>query len=397
MKISIITNLYPPFVRGGAEWLTYLIALELVKAGNEVSLITTAPKNSLKYQPVQLIKENGMTVYRFCPANIYYYLNANKYPKIFRLFWQIINLFNIQASSVIKKILIKEKPQAVITANLMGLTFLLPRLLRQLSLKHLHIVHDVQLLHPSGLFIVGRQYSSFWTKFYQFLTRYLFKSPQIVIFPSQWLSQEYSNKNFFPLSKKVVQPNPAPAGLVKITKPEFTNLKILYLGQAEEHKGIFWLVEALKSYQAKGWQLEIVIVGETGDRERLHKLVVDDRRFVIFDRLTQAEINKKYQAADVVIIPSLCLENYPVTIQYAFGTSTPVLAAKVGGIPELVKEGKTGWLFEAENKEDLLRKLDYLLNRPQVVTEVAHTITKHYQPTTLVEYIDKLLVWLNKS
>ncbi|MFA4937509.1 MAG: glycosyltransferase [Patescibacteria group bacterium] len=395
MKIAIITNLYPPFVRGGAEWLTYLMAVELKKIGHDVLVITSSPKTSLANKKIQLLDEGGIAVYRFCPTNIYYYLNANKYPKIIRLMWQVINLFNWNTRQIIKKILIKERPQLVITANLMGLTFLLPKLLYQLAFTHFHIVHDVQLLHPSGLFIAGNEYINNATKLYQLITRLLFGSPKVVIFPSRWLCQEYTSKNFFPLSNKIVQRNPSLGKNIHSIKPTSSTFKILYVGQAEEHKGIFWLSEILKSYSRPGWLMEIVIIGQTGDLERIHKLVDDDIRFRLYDRLTQAEVESKYQQATIVIVPSLCMENSPVSIQQALSVSTPVLAAKVGGVPELVQEEKTGWLFEAGDKQELIKKLDYLLSNPKIVSAIASKINTHYQPVTLAEYVDKLIFLLN--
>ncbi|MFH1111515.1 MAG: glycosyltransferase [Patescibacteria group bacterium] len=395
MKIAIVTNLYPPFVRGGAEWLTHLVATELKNTGQEVVIITTAPNQALKKENIQKINEDGIIVYRFYPLNLYYYLEANHYPKALRLIWHIINLFNIEANRQIKKILVKEKPQVVITANLMGLTFLLPKLLRRLKLPHIHIVHDVQLLHPSGLFIVGNEYKSIWTKLYQLITRLLFGSPKVVIFPSQWLCQEYTSKNFFSLSNKIVQLNPSLVKPAYLTKRTTAGIKILYVGQAEEHKGIFWLLEILKFYCRSGWLMEIVVIGETGDKERVHKLIGNDPRFTVFDRLTQEEINRKYHETDIVVVPSLCLENSPVSIQHALAIAVPVLAVKVGGIPELIKEGETGWLFKAGNKDDLIKKLDYLLSNPEIIVQVADKIQKQYHPVSLSEYINKLIALLN--
>jgi glycosyltransferase involved in cell wall biosynthesis len=65
-------------------------------------------------------------------------------------------------------------------------------------------------------------------------------------------------------------------------------------------------------------------------------------------------------AADLLLYPSLG-DNLPVTIQEAMAAGTPVLAFDVGGVPELVQPGKTGWLAPAGDQETLNRTLREIL------------------------------------
>ncbi|MFH1867239.1 MAG: glycosyltransferase [Patescibacteria group bacterium] len=391
MKLAIITNLYPPYVRGGAEWLTYLISKELALQGHQVAVITSAPRSAIKNNSIEKVIEQGIAVYRFYPGNIYYYLDAVKRAKPIRLIWQIINLFNKSADRQVKSILQDENPEVVITANLMGLSFRIPKVLRQLKIKHLHIVHDVQLLHPSGLFLVGKTDRGLAISIYQTITRQLFSSPQTVIFPSNWLKQEHEQRKFFPNSNKLVVRNPAALVSNMSSKPKSGNLVMLYVGQAEEHKGIFWLINVLKGIYDMEFKVELVLLGKTGDKERARSLAKDDKRFVISDHLAQDEIEKKYHEASVVIVPSLCQENLPLTIQRAFNHGTPVLASKVGGIPELVQEDKNGWLFKPGDENDFRKKLVTIT--PSLVRSMRDKIKNNYQAPTLPEYVGKLLTF----
>ena len=180
MKICLINNLYKPFNRGGAEKIVETIANGLIKAGHNVFIITTKPSGG----------KTRIINFKF---QIYYlnslYFNLNRLPKFLRFFWQIWNLFNFVNYFKIKKILNKEKCQAVITNNLMGLGFLTPLAIRRLKIKQIHIVHDIQLIHPSGLLCFGQEniINGQWSRNYAGLTSKLFASPRAVIFPSRWL------------------------------------------------------------------------------------------------------------------------------------------------------------------------------------------------------------------
>ncbi len=145
MKIGIITNLYPPFVRGGAELIAAMQAEGLKNAWQHVFVISSRPAKIPVYghsfSPTKLWGQskdeiNNIDVYRFNPVNLYYYLNDFKYPSFIRGLWHLIDIFNIFSYFKVKKILKEEKPDLVISHNLMGLGFLLPRLFRNLKIKH---------------------------------------------------------------------------------------------------------------------------------------------------------------------------------------------------------------------------------------------------------------------
>jgi len=72
----------------------------------------------------------------------------------------------------------------------------------------------------------------------------------------------------------------------------------------------------------------------------------------------------------IVVLPSEWYENNPLTVIEAFTMSIPVIGSRIGGIPELVKDGITGLTFEAGNSEDLASRIEYLMNNPDKITEM---------------------------
>jgi glycosyltransferase involved in cell wall biosynthesis len=70
------------------------------------------------------------------------------------------------------------------------------------------------------------------------------------------------------------------------------------------------------------------------------------------------------KGAKFVVVPSEWYENLPYSLVEALLLAKPVLGARIGGIPELVLDNETGFLFEPANKEDMIAKLKYMLSLP---------------------------------
>ena len=77
------------------------------------------------------------------------------------------------------------------------------------------------------------------------------------------------------------------------------------------------------------------------------------------DRVAQA-----LASIDVLVVPSIWPENSPLVIQEAFLAGVPVVASRIGGIPEVVADGRNGLLFRAGDASDLSRTLARLLHEP---------------------------------
>ena len=199
MKICIINNIYPPYERGGAEQVVRKTVEGLIKAGHEVVLLTSSPKGDEKESM------KNLTIYRKKPFNLFFYTQAHKHFFLSRLLWHILDTFNFGVASWVKNILEQEKPQVVHTHNLMGLSFLIPRVIQKLSLRHIHTVHDVQLVEPSGLILKQKEhswrYNGLPTRMYTALMKRLMGSPDVIISPSQFLLDFYTSRGFFPHSQ----------------------------------------------------------------------------------------------------------------------------------------------------------------------------------------------------
>jgi len=227
MKICLINNLFTPFSRGGAERIVEITAEEFKRSGHDVFIITTRPRGK-----IALTKNKKKEKVYYLPS---YYVNSQEIREFFRLCLHILSFVDILTFFKVKSILKREKCDLAITHNLLGLSFLIPLAIKLNGIRHIHTIHDIQLLHPSGLMIFGREgiINTPQAKIYQCLTRFFFRSAQLVISPSNWLLELHTERLFFIKAKKKKIRNPViirEGGKKNIDNKYFT---ILYVDQHE--------------------------------------------------------------------------------------------------------------------------------------------------------------------
>jgi len=377
MKIGIINNLYPPYRRGGTEVVVEKQVKELLRRGNDVFVITVRPLFGQLNEQDGSRTESGasertesgasgrLKIYRFYPWNIFSFYYIDKFPAVLRLLWHGFSMFNLHSYFKIKHILKQEKPDLVYAHNLTGIGYLIPRLIKKMGIRYIQTIHDVALVYPSGLLIWGEENSwlntFFLTRWWQCLSRYLFNSPDEVIFPSQWLMEFYQSRGFFRQSKVKVVKN-FNLEIRRLNRLEEIKFKInfVYIGQVEEHKGILFLIKAISELRNMNYKL--LIAGSGSKLERAKGLARDNNRIEFLGWQDRDKIKALLQAADYLIVPSLCYENSPTVIFESLQAGVPVIASNLGGIPELVHDGVNGHLFEAGNKIDLVRILQNCYN-----------------------------------
>ncbi len=349
MKIAIINNLYKPYNKGGAEKACEESIKQLRERGHDCFIITTKPKTK---------KEENQDPKTYYLNSNYYHLN--KKPYLYRFFWQINNIFNFKNSAKLKKILEKEKPDLVVSNNLMGIGLKAFSIIRNLKIKHTHILHDIQLIHPSGLMILGKEkkLNSLPAKIYQSISRQIAESPEKIISPSKWLMQEHLRRGFFENSEKMIRANPKSFPKEKPEKEKKNNKSLLFIGQLEEHKGIIFLIESFKEIKDKN--IELRIIGDGSLSEKIRKIKEKDERIKLLGRKNKEEIEKELMNSKALIVPSLCYENSPTVIHEAQSFDLSVIASNIGGIPEITNKGKD-LLFKAGNKESLKDKIRRVL------------------------------------
>jgi len=355
MKIVLANNLFEPYNRGGAEKVMKEMADNFLNAGHEVIIISTIPKDKNEFKS---LTNSNYQIYQI-PSSYY---NLANYSKLRKLLWHLNNFCNPKKRITYHKILKKEKPDLIITHNLVGLGFFLASIAQGLNIKHEHFLHDIQLLHPSGLMMLNKEdnINKLPAKIYQRLTRSYFKKTNKIISPSNWLLREHITRGFFPgketeirrLKTSILTEANKIMNNEKTIESQNTN-HFLFVAQLEEHKGLNFLLEVFSKFENK--LATLTIIGRGKEIDLVKKYASSDKRLNYLGYLENLEIKQEMEKADFLIIPSLCYENSPTVIYEANAVNLKIIAANIGGIPEIIKTNDI--LFTAGNKTDLLEKL----------------------------------------
>jgi glycosyltransferase involved in cell wall biosynthesis len=135
---------------------------------------------------------------------------------------------------------------------------------------------------------------------------------------------------------------------------------ILFFGLVRPYKGLKYLICAMQEV-VKYTECILLIVGEFYEPKSVYmslikSLKLDDYIMVIDKYINNEDVSLYFCSADVVVLPYVAATQSGI-IQIAFGLHRPVITTNVGGLPEVVEDGKTGFVVEAKAPEKLSKAI----------------------------------------
>jgi glycosyltransferase involved in cell wall biosynthesis len=365
MKIIFIHNLYTPYERGGAERVVRQLAQAAATAGHQVKIITTAPQ-------AKTWEVDGLSVQGLASdfANIGQWSSARRY------LWQVLNLYGQERAVALDRILRHEQPDLVITNNLLGLGLAcLPVAARY---RHIHLLHDVQLLYPSGALTFGNELAlDFWQYgLYRALSRRFTTSTKLLISPSTWLLDWHRRYGFFSQAKAVVIANPRPANEKHKAKAH-EPFRLLFVGQLTSEKGVKILLSDLRLLPAGQFELLVAGAGPLADWLRNQ----DCPGLSYLGPQTKEQIAALMSESDCLVVPSLIWDNAPLVISEAQARKLPVIASGFSGMAEMVADKNC--LFAPGDGRALAKKIKALAKN--------YRPAKTYPAWSATDYLEKLI------
>ena len=202
------------------------------------------------------------------------------------------------------------------------------------------------------------------------------KSHLHVATPSHWLMERVESSILAPalqqrrvipygIELSVFHPGDRQAARQRLGIPAEA-LVVLYLanrGRANPFKDFETMEAAIASIGSRRWHCEIIFlcVGQAGPAESVGSAKVISLGYTA----VREEVAGYYQAADLFVHAAKA-DNFPLTIMEAMACGLPVVATAVGGIPEQVEEGRTGWLVPLRDVEALVARVSQLIEQPAV-------------------------------
>ncbi len=161
----------------------------------------------------------------------------------------------------------------------------------------------------------------------------------------------------------------------------------VYAGRLHPIKGITTLIHAAEKYQGN----IIYIAGDGESRFEIEELIKYHQldHVQLLGHLPGKELFEIISNSSFTVLPSECYENYPMSIVESFAIGKPVIASNIGAIPDLVRDGWNGLLFEPKNADQLAGKMKYLFDHPELAksmglngknsVSIENSPDRHYQ------------------
>jgi len=168
---------------------------------------------------------------------------------------------------------------------------------------------------------------------------------------------------------------------------------ILFFGYVRKYKGLRYLVKAMPEI-AKKTGAKLLVVGEfyedIKEYETLIKELGIDKNITIINRYVPNEdIPKYYKMADAVIVPYITATQSGI-IQTAYNFDKPVVVTDVGGLPEVVDNGKTGYIVKSKDADALSKAIIKLYNNKTDYTKNIRQYKKRFSWSNLAKNLEAL-------
>ncbi len=169
---------------------------------------------------------------------------------------------------------------------------------------------------------------------------------------------------------------------------------LLYVGRLQEIKGVSHLLRALPRVRERWPELGLVVVGygeqETPLRREAQELgIADAVRFT--GQQPAMAVARWLRGCRAAVVPSLRMpggraEGMPTVVLEALAAGAPLVATKTGGIPDIVKHGRNGWLCRDRDPVDLARRiLEALASGRETIAEAARATAEHHDWARVAE------------
>jgi glycosyltransferase involved in cell wall biosynthesis len=371
--VLFVSNLYPPTVLGGAEVIAYSEAKGLAARGVDVAVLAGTFKGDAR-EPgsIDLEEMDGMPVYRVPLQNLEY--SSFYCPAMARYLRALIGA---------------HQPQLVHVHNLMGLGANLIPTAKEAGAKVVVTLHDhwgfcfkgTALRHDGRVCPDPQECAGCdaWVRpesgplvpmrLRRDYVAWCLEQADLLISPSAYLAGAYRAAGINARIERLSYG----ANLTAVpaeAKPPSRQVRFVCLAYIGEHKGIPVLLDAAESLardEALAGRWSLTIAGPGHLAEKLREDIAAGRfagAVHYVGQLSRDGAIKLVSASDVLVLASIWPENEPVTLLEAIASGTAQLASRIGGIPDLVEDGKSGFLFEPGNADELADKMLRYISDP---------------------------------
>ena len=165
---------------------------------------------------------------------------------------------------------------------------------------------------------------------------------------------------------------------------------ILYVGRLEYGKGLHTLIQAFSEIKNKHHNIRLILIGRDmktrinnawiSYKQHLLSIIKKKRMqktVLILAQKNQYQLEKYYANCLLYVMPARGHENHPIALLDAIGWNKAVITSNAGGIPEIIKDQKSGLVFKQDNAHDCARTLSNLLSNVTLRNSIEKYNTKY--------------------
>lgn len=360
-KILVVSNLYSPYIIGGAEIICQKISEALSVSGYDVTVLTTGKSNITTSDTV-----NNITVIRLKKTNLYFIKQQSRPNRLKRLLWHVIDVYNFGVKKELDQIILELKPDVALCHNISGFSVSIWDCLQKNGVPIIQVLHDQYFCCPnSNSFKKGStcEKQCLSCQIMRLPHKWMSNKVDVVIGVSEYVLKRITRFGYFKFSQKHVIYNAQ--NIEDKIKKTFWNgqpsFKIGYIGNLSEVKGVRILIEAFKCLSIDA-ELMIAGNGSSDYVDYLKKFAADDRRIRFLGYMNSSDF---FESIDLCVLPSVWADTFPGVAYESCAHHVPVIASDIGGIPEIIHTDKNGILVKAGSVDDLKNAIMYMYDHPE--------------------------------
>jgi glycosyltransferase involved in cell wall biosynthesis len=373
---------------GGAELVVADLCEGLTARGHQVTVISTCGPEMEPY-PVEI--RNDVMVIRFFPRNVYWNFTRQREPGFRKVLWHLRDAWNRDAARRLRCVLDRLPVDIVHSHLLDGLSASVWHRARRAGVPVVHTAHDYHLLCPRA-FLLDRQWRicrqpGVGCRMYR---RWHLRTASMVdlfVSPSRFLLEQHRAAGFRPQREAVVR-NGIPLPAARLREAHSAGRKrFLLMCRLTTEKGVLVALQAAAQLPP-ALDFELVIAGRGELEDTVRAAAAADPRIRFAGYVSGEDKVALLTSADFLLVPSLWYENAPLAVIEAAAYGLGVLASRIGGIPELVREGRTGLLFPPGDAAELAVTMGGLTSGAVTLPALAQDAWEHAQHYTVARMVD---------
>ncbi|HPR65251.1 MAG TPA: glycosyltransferase family 4 protein [Thermoanaerobaculia bacterium] len=338
---------------GGAENYAWDVVHHL-KGKHEAALLVLGDADEIQEDEI-----DGIHVISCPQKNVARIRNLSTSSPLTKALWHYLDAYNPRMVPLLRSIFQRFQPDILHTHKIDGFSHAIFRVAKRSGIPAIHTLHDFAAICPYAIFTCPFRS---WgpcpdlplpCRVYKAAKQWAMGSgPALVLSPSRHLADTHAEFGIFRQSRIEHLPLGVPRPPAPPDQRQENSFQITYIGGLTLQKGVRVLLDSWARIDPSEG-MKLVIAGEGPLRQEIENLAGKNPSIRYRGKVPGSVITDILYESHVLVLPSIWRENHPLVLVEAAMAGVPLIASSIGGIPEMVLDGKSGILVPPGNAQAL--------------------------------------------